>query len=122
MIATRYRTVDVDSLKVFYREAGSPDAPALILLHGYPSAGHQFRDLIPRLADDFHLVAPDIPGFGQTEMPSREKFITRSRTWLTSSIGSRRSSVWIASQPTSSTTARRSVSGSPLSTRTGSPP
>jgi pimeloyl-ACP methyl ester carboxylesterase len=75
MTATKYRTVDVDSLKVFYREAGSPEAPALLLLHGFPSASHQFRDLIPRLANHFHLVAPDMPGFGQTEMPSREKFL-----------------------------------------------
>jgi pimeloyl-ACP methyl ester carboxylesterase len=74
MSATRYRTVDVDGLKVFYREAGPTDAPTILLLHGYPSASHQFRDLIPRLADRFHLVAADLPGFGQTEMPSREKF------------------------------------------------
>src|SRR5262245_8424595 len=74
MTATRYRTIDVDNLKVFFREAGSPDAPALVLLHGFPSASHQFRDLIPKLADRFHLIAPDIPGFGQTELPSREKF------------------------------------------------
>jgi pimeloyl-ACP methyl ester carboxylesterase len=75
MTATMYHTVDVDSLKVFYREAGPPDAPTVLLLHGYPSAGHQFRDLIPKLADRFHVVAPDMPGFGQTEMPSREKFM-----------------------------------------------
>ena len=75
MTATTYHTVDVDSTNVFYREAGSPDAPTVLLLHGYPSAGHQFRDLIPKLADRFHVVAPDMPGFGQTEMPSREKFM-----------------------------------------------
>ncbi len=74
MTTTMYRTVDVDSLKVFYREAGSPDAPTVLLLHGYPSASHQFRDLIPKLADRFRVVAPDMPGFGQTEMPSRDKF------------------------------------------------
>jgi pimeloyl-ACP methyl ester carboxylesterase len=74
MTAIRYRTVDVDNIKIFYREAGSPDSLTLLLLHGYPSASHQFRDLIPKLADQFHLVAPDMPGFGQTDVPSREKF------------------------------------------------
>ena len=74
MTATRYRTIDIDNLKVFFREAGSSGAPTLLLLHGYPSASHQFRDLIPKLADEFHMIAPDLPGFGQTELPSREKF------------------------------------------------
>ena len=69
-----YRTADVDGLSVFYREAGTSDAPTLVLLHGFPSASHMFRELIPRLADRFHLVAPDLPGFGQSEMPPREEF------------------------------------------------
>src|SRR5215472_6394726 len=74
MAPIRYRTADVDGFKVFYRKAGPADAPKLLLLHGFPSAGHMFRDLIPSLADEFPLVAPDLPGFGQSDMPPREKF------------------------------------------------
>jgi pimeloyl-ACP methyl ester carboxylesterase len=70
----RYRTTEVDGIKVFYREAQNVDAPKLLLLHGFPTAGHMFRELIPLLAGRFHLVAPDLPGFGLSDMPSREKF------------------------------------------------
>jgi pimeloyl-ACP methyl ester carboxylesterase len=69
-----YRTVDVDGLDVFYREAGSADEPTLLLLHGFPTSSHMFRDLIPLLSDRFHLVAPDLPGFGRTALRSRDEF------------------------------------------------
>jgi pimeloyl-ACP methyl ester carboxylesterase len=74
MIPVTYRSTDVSGRGVFYRESGSSDAPKLLLLHGYPSAGHMFRDLIPQLADRFHVVAPDLLGFGQSDMPDRDSF------------------------------------------------
>ena len=70
----RFKTVDVDGIKLFYREAGDPSRPTVLLLHGFPSASHMFRDLIPELADSYHVVAPDFPGFGMTEQPSRDLF------------------------------------------------
>jgi len=73
-MTVRFKTADVDGLKLFYREAGDTARPTVLLLHGFPSASHMFRDLIPELADKYHVVAPDLPGFGQTEQPSRDKF------------------------------------------------
>jgi pimeloyl-ACP methyl ester carboxylesterase len=69
-----FRVVDIGGFKVFFREAGKSGAPKLLLLHGFPSASHMFRDLIPLLADSFHIIAPDLPGFGRSDMPSREAF------------------------------------------------
>lgn len=74
MTTIHHRKVDVDGLKIFYREAGLPGAPNLLLLHGFPTASHMFRDLIPLLADRFHIVAPDLPGFGQSDMPPGRGF------------------------------------------------
>jgi pimeloyl-ACP methyl ester carboxylesterase len=74
MTAIHYRATDVNGLKVFYREAGAANAPKLLLLHGFPSSGHMFRDLFPLLADRFHIIAPDLPGFGQSDMPPRTQF------------------------------------------------
>jgi pimeloyl-ACP methyl ester carboxylesterase len=72
--ATHYRTVTVDGLDIFYREAGPDDAPTILLLHGFPTSSHMFRDLIPMLADRYHLVAPDYPGFGNSSAPDVHDF------------------------------------------------
>jgi pimeloyl-ACP methyl ester carboxylesterase len=72
--AVAYRTVKVDGLDVFYREAGPKDAPTILLLHGFPTSSHMFRNLIPALADRYHLVAPDYPGFGNSSAPPTNKF------------------------------------------------
>ncbi len=69
-----YRTADVDGFEVFYREAGDPAKPTVLLLHGFPTSSHMFRDLIPLLADRLHLVAPDLPGFGLSALPARDQF------------------------------------------------
>jgi pimeloyl-ACP methyl ester carboxylesterase len=69
-----YRSIDVSGHRVFYREAGDRKAPTILLLHGFPTASHMFRDLIPQLADRYHLVAPDLPGFGNTVAPPRGRF------------------------------------------------
>lgn len=74
MTAIAYRTIDVDGINVFYREAGKAGAPKLLLLHGFPSSSHMFRDLIPLLADSFHIIAPDLPGFGQSADPKVNSF------------------------------------------------
>src|SRR5581483_2971932 len=72
--AVRYHTVRVHNQDIFYREAGAPGSPAILLLHGFPTSSNMFRNLIPRLASRFHLIAPDYPGFGQSSMPDHKAF------------------------------------------------
>jgi pimeloyl-ACP methyl ester carboxylesterase len=73
-VSVRYHTVKVDGLDIFYREAGPKDAPAILLLHGFPTSSHMFRNLIPALADRYRVIAPDYPGYGQSSMPSVSEF------------------------------------------------
>ena len=71
---SHHRMTAVDGVDIFYREAGPADAPVVLLLHGFPTSSHMFRNLIPALADRYHVIAPDYPGFGQSEMPDRARF------------------------------------------------
>lgn len=73
-MTVNYRTTRVNGLNIFYREAGSRDLPSILLLHGFPTSSHMFRNLIPILAEDYHVVAPDFPGFGQTDLPDHKQF------------------------------------------------
>ena len=98
---TRYRTVDVDGVRLFYREAGNPAAPTVLLLHGYPTSSHMFRDLIPRLAQRYHVVAPDLPGFGFSAQPDRATFgytfahLAAVMTHFTEAIGLPRYAIYL---------------------------
>lgn len=74
MPTVRYQTQSVGDVEVFYREAGSADMPTILLLHGFPTSSHMFDTLIPALADNYHVIAPDLPGFGQTKAPRRGEF------------------------------------------------
>jgi pimeloyl-ACP methyl ester carboxylesterase len=74
MSSIKYRSIDVDGIKIFFREAGDHKKPTILLLHGFSSSSHMFRDLMPLLADDFHLVAPDYPGFGNSDAPAADVF------------------------------------------------
>ena len=98
MTAIHYRTAKVDGRNVFYREAGPAGAPKLLLLHGFPTAGHMFRDLIPRLDDRFHIVAPDLPGFGNSDMPDKANTFARIAETIdrfTETIGFDRYAVYV---------------------------
>jgi pimeloyl-ACP methyl ester carboxylesterase len=101
MAEIRFRKIAVDEINVFYREAGAKDAPVLLLLHGFPSASHMFRDLIPQLANQFRVIAPDLPGFGQSDMPDRAIFrytfenISRVMGRFTDAIGLERFAIYV---------------------------
>ena len=88
-----YHFIKAGNCNVFYREAGSPDKPTILLLHGFPSASHMFRDLMPLLADEYHLIAPDMPSFGQTVSPSRAEqtysfdYLARTMDHFTETLG-----------------------------------
>lgn len=69
-----FKTAKINDMNVFYREAGKPGKPKMLLLHGFPTSSHMFRNLIPLLSDQFHIIAPDLPGFGKTDLPSRSEF------------------------------------------------
>src|SRR5579859_7544832 len=90
---TSYKNAIVDGSKIFYREAGPKDSPTILLLHGFPTSSHMFRNLIPILADRYHVVAPDLPGFGFSDAPDRKKFrytfenLTRTIDRFTETIG-----------------------------------
>jgi pimeloyl-ACP methyl ester carboxylesterase len=71
---THYRYATVNGVKIFYREAGPAEAPALLLLHGYPTSSHMYRKLLENLSDKYHLLAPDYPGYGKSEQPSLANF------------------------------------------------
>jgi pimeloyl-ACP methyl ester carboxylesterase len=73
-VQVMYGTVEIDGMSIFYREAGDPKSPKVVLLHGFPSSSHQYRDLIPALADKFHVISPDYPGFGYSDMPDPKTF------------------------------------------------
>src|SRR2546428_11823589 len=71
---THHRSTKIDGVNIFYREAGPADGPVVLLLHGFPTSSHMFRNLIPALADRYHVIAPDYPGFGQSAMPDHTQF------------------------------------------------
>src|SRR6202021_2340886 len=83
---TSVHKVKADGVEVFYRASGDPKARVVLLLHGFPASSFMFRELIPRLADEFRVVAPDLPGFGFTEVPERRKYVY-SFDALASTIG-----------------------------------
>jgi pimeloyl-ACP methyl ester carboxylesterase len=77
-----HRTIRIDGLNLFYRESGPPDAPLIVLLHGFPSSSHMFRNLLPVLSHRYHVIAPDYPGFGESEAPDRTELVDSLLTRL----------------------------------------
>lgn len=100
-LVTRHRTVEVNGLSVFYREGGRPNAPAILMLHGFPASSHMFRHVIPALAENFHVVAPDYPAFGYSSFPPRDRFsytfeaLTQNIAEFTDRIGLKRYAIYI---------------------------
>jgi len=98
---TSYKNANVDGSKIFYREAGPVDSPAILLLHGFPTSSHMFRNLIPALADHYHVVAPDLPGFGFSDAPDRKTFpytfeqLARTIDKFTQTIGLGRYAIYV---------------------------
>ncbi len=99
--AASYRTARIDGLDIFYREAGDPRRPTVLLLHGFPTSSFMFRDLIPRLSANFHVIAPDYPGFGQSSMPRADEFeytfenLTNVIDKFTQSVGISKYSIYV---------------------------
>ncbi|MDX2265615.1 MAG: alpha/beta hydrolase [Hyphomicrobiales bacterium] len=95
----RYNTVRIDDVDVFYREAGPKDAPAILLLHGFPTSSHMFRNLIPALADKYRVIAPDLPGFGHTKAPAGYKYdfaaLTETIEGFTATVGLKRFAIYV---------------------------
>jgi pimeloyl-ACP methyl ester carboxylesterase len=98
---TKYRQASVDGIKVFYREDGPANAPAILLLHGFPTSSHMFRNLIPELADNYHVVAPDLPGFGFSDAPDRKSYrytfeqLAKTIAAFTQNIGLNRFAIYV---------------------------
>ena len=98
---TSVHKVEADGVEVFYRAAGDPSAPVVLLLHGFPTSSFMFRELIPRLADQFRVIAPDLPGFGFTEVPEKRKYtysfdaLARTIEAFTEALGLNRYAIYV---------------------------
>lgn len=100
-LTVRYKFVEVDGVRVFYREAGNPKAPAILLLHGFPTSSHMFRNLIPLLAKNHRVIAPDLPGFGQTVVPPERNYtytfdaLSRTTEAFTDAVGLKKYALYV---------------------------